>query len=66
MVDGWGGWKLFQELLSILNRIAQKYNGIANVATRYILDKSAVAAAVIIGVIPYISYIATSKFESYT
>ena len=26
MIDVWGGWNLFQELLSILNRIAQKYN----------------------------------------
>ena len=50
MIDTWGGWDLFQELLSALNRIAQKHNvSIANVATRYILDKSAVAA-VIIGV----------------
>ena len=41
---------MFQELLSTLNRIAQKYNvNIPNVATRYILDKPAVAG-VIIGV----------------
>jgi hypothetical protein len=26
MIDAWGGWNLFQELLSSLNRIAQKYN----------------------------------------
>jgi aryl-alcohol dehydrogenase-like predicted oxidoreductase len=50
MIDAWDGWNLFQELLSTLKRIAQKYNvSIANVATRYILDKSAVAG-VIIGV----------------
>jgi aryl-alcohol dehydrogenase-like predicted oxidoreductase len=50
MIDAWGGWGLFQELLSTLNRIAKKYNvSIANVATRYILDKPAVAG-VIIGV----------------
>jgi aryl-alcohol dehydrogenase-like predicted oxidoreductase len=50
MVDVWGGWKLFQELLSTLKRIAQKHNvSIANVATQYILAKSAVAG-VIIGV----------------
>ena len=50
MIDAWGGWSLFQELLSTLKRIAQKHNvTIANVATRYILDKSAVAG-VIIGV----------------
>ncbi len=50
MIEAWGGWSLFQELLSTLKRIAQKYNvSIANIATRYILDKSAVAG-VIIGV----------------
>lgn len=50
MIEAWGGWNLFQELLSTLNAIAQKYKvSIANVATRYILDKSAVAG-VIIGV----------------
>jgi aryl-alcohol dehydrogenase-like predicted oxidoreductase len=50
MIEAWGGWNLFQELLSSLKRIADKYNlSIANVATRYILDKSAVAG-VIIGV----------------
>jgi aryl-alcohol dehydrogenase-like predicted oxidoreductase len=48
MIDAWGGWALFQELLSTLNRIAQKYNvSIANVATRYILDKPAVAGVII-------------------
>src|SRR5919202_1526441 len=48
MIDAWGGWNLFQELLSTLNTIAQKYNvGIANVATRYILDKPAVAGIII-------------------
>lgn len=50
MIDAWGGWNLFQELLSNLSRIAQKHNvSIANVATRYILDKPGVAG-VIIGV----------------
>src|ERR687884_483714 len=48
MIDAWGGWDLFQELLSTLKSIAQKYNvGIANVATRYILDKPAVAGVII-------------------
>ena len=50
MIDAWGGWNLFQELLSALKIIAQKHNvSIANVATRYILSKPAVAS-VIIGV----------------
>jgi aryl-alcohol dehydrogenase-like predicted oxidoreductase len=48
MIDAWGGWALFQELLSTLNRIVQKYDvSIANVATRYILDKPAVAGIII-------------------
>jgi len=50
MIDAWGGWKLFQELLSTLHQIAQNHGvSIANVATRYILDRQAVAG-VIIGV----------------
>lgn len=50
MIDAWGGWNLFQDLLSTLKRIALKHNvSIANVASRYILAKPAVAG-VIIGV----------------
>jgi aryl-alcohol dehydrogenase-like predicted oxidoreductase len=50
MIDLWGGWKLFQELLLILQKIAEKHNvSIANVATSYILNKP-VVAGVIIGV----------------
>lgn len=50
MIDAWGGWNLFQELLSVLDEIAKKHGtSIANVATGYILDKPAVAG-VIIGV----------------
>lgn len=50
MIDTWGGWSLFQELLRTLDEIAQKHGvSIANVATRYILDKPKVAG-VIIGV----------------
>lgn len=49
MIEAWGGWDLFQELLSNLKTIAQKHIvSIANVATRYILDR-AVIAGVIIG-----------------
>ena len=34
MIDAWGGWVLFQELLTILKRIADKHVvSIANVAT---------------------------------
>ncbi len=48
MIDAWGGWQLFQELLSVLNGIAQKHNcSIANVATRFVLDKPQVAGVII-------------------
>jgi aryl-alcohol dehydrogenase-like predicted oxidoreductase len=48
MVDAWGGWSLFQELLSVLQEIAQKHAvNISNVAVRYILDQPAVAGAIV-------------------
>ncbi|CAF4342136.1 unnamed protein product [Rotaria sp. Silwood2] len=48
MVDKWGGWQLFQELLTVLKQIANKYNvSITNVAVRYILDKPAVGGVII-------------------
>ena len=48
MIDAWGGWNLFQELLIVLNEIAKKYNvQIPNVATRFILDKPSVAGTII-------------------
>lgn len=50
MIDAWGGWDLFQELLRTLRQIADQYSvSIANVGVRYILDRPAVAG-VIIGV----------------
>ena len=48
MVDAWGGWELFQELLHTLHAIAQKHEiSIANVATRFVLDQPQVAAVII-------------------
>lgn len=48
MIDAWGGWKLFQELLNILDGIAKKHQcSIANIATRFILDKPQVAGVII-------------------
>lgn len=48
MIDTWGGWNLFQELLFALNEIATRHGtSIANVATRYILDKPMVAGVII-------------------
>ena len=50
MVDAWGGWSLFQELLAVLKIIADKHGvSIANVAVRYTLDRPGVAG-VIVGV----------------
>ena len=48
MVDAWGGWDLFQELLHMLKKIGEKHNAsIANVGTRYILDEPMVAGVII-------------------
>ena len=48
MIKHWGGWSLFQELLSVLNDIAKKHkSSIANVAARYTLNSPAVAAVII-------------------
>ncbi|MBW4564863.1 MAG: aldo/keto reductase [Mojavia pulchra JT2-VF2] len=48
MVDAWGGWQLFQELLSTLKSIADKHGvSISNVAMRYILDKPAVGGVIV-------------------
>jgi aryl-alcohol dehydrogenase-like predicted oxidoreductase len=48
MIDRWGGWDLFQELLLTLKTIAKKYNvSIANVAVRYVLENPIVAGAII-------------------
>jgi aryl-alcohol dehydrogenase-like predicted oxidoreductase len=48
MIDAWGGWSLFQELLAALKRIANKHAAsIASVGTRYILDRPAVAGVII-------------------
>jgi len=48
MIDAWGGWQLFQELLSVMNSIGEKHNcSIANIATRFVLDKPQVAGVII-------------------
>lgn len=48
MIDAWGGWALFQELLAALNRIAERHAAsIATVAVRYVLDQEAVAGAIV-------------------
>ena len=48
MIDAWGGWPLFQRLLTALRAVADGHGvSIANVAIRYILDKPAVAGVII-------------------
>lgn len=47
MIDVWGGWALFQEMLQTLKRIAEKHHvSVANVAVRYILEKPLVAGVI--------------------
>jgi aryl-alcohol dehydrogenase-like predicted oxidoreductase len=48
MIDAWGGWTLFQELLAVLKQTADKHRvTIANVGVRYILDRPAVAGVIV-------------------
>ena len=48
IIDSWGGWTLFQELLKTIHKIAKKHDAsIANIATRFILDKPSVAGVII-------------------
>jgi aryl-alcohol dehydrogenase-like predicted oxidoreductase len=48
MIDAWGGWSLFQELLRALKPVADKHGvGIAEIGARCILDRPAVAGIII-------------------
>ncbi|KAJ3091549.1 hypothetical protein HK102_000146 [Quaeritorhiza haematococci] len=48
MIAAWGGWGLFQDLLKTLRGIADRHNvSIANVATRYILEKPYVGGVIV-------------------
>ena len=48
MIDAWGGWALFQQLLTTLRAVADRHDAtIANVAVRYILDRPAVAGVIV-------------------
>ena len=48
MIDAWGGWELFQNLLATLGDVAGKYGvSIANIAVRYMLECPAVAGVII-------------------
>jgi len=48
MIDIWGGWTLFQDLLAALQRVADKHRaGIAAIGARAILDRQAVAGVIV-------------------
>ena len=48
MIDRWGGWALFQQLLTVLRQIADRHaTTLANVAVRTILDQPAVAGVIV-------------------
>lgn len=48
IIDEFGGYNLFQELLITLKAIANKYNvGIAEIASKYVLQKPMVASVII-------------------
>jgi aryl-alcohol dehydrogenase-like predicted oxidoreductase len=47
-IDAAGGWDKFQSLLKTMDSMAKKYNvGIANIASKYILENPAVAGVII-------------------
>jgi len=48
IIDDFGGWQRFQSLLEVLHSIANRHGtDIASIATRYILDRPLVAAAIV-------------------
>lgn len=48
MIDAWGGWVLFQELLRAAREVAERHGvSIANVAVRAVLDRPAVAGVIV-------------------
>jgi aryl-alcohol dehydrogenase-like predicted oxidoreductase len=48
MIDVWGGWGLFQELLTRIKRIADGHGvTVANVGVRYVLEQPEVAGAIV-------------------
>lgn len=48
VIDEFGGWSVFQALLQVLHDIARRHGvGIPSVATRWVLDQPAVAAAIV-------------------
>jgi aryl-alcohol dehydrogenase-like predicted oxidoreductase len=59
MIEAWGGWGLFQELLAAIAPVAARHRvSIANIGVRHVLDQPAVAGVIIgarLGVTQYIA-----------
>lgn len=48
MIQIWGGWELFQELLQVLAHIGEKHGvSVSNVAVRWVLDHDYVGAVIV-------------------
>ncbi|XP_075993172.1 uncharacterized protein LOC142988056 isoform X2 [Genypterus blacodes] len=48
MIDTWGDWRLFQDLLATLETVAKGHDcSVASVATRFILDRPAVGGVIV-------------------
>ncbi len=48
IIDEFGSWSLYQELLAALSKVARRHKvSLTNVATRWVLDRSSVAAIMI-------------------
>lgn len=48
MIETWGSWAEFRELLAVLSRIAEKHGvSLANIATRWVLQQPAVGAVIV-------------------
>lgn len=48
MVQQWGSWELFQELLRVLRAVADRHSAsIANVAVKWVLDQPAVGGVIV-------------------
>eukprot|EP01038_Epipyxis_sp_PR26KG_P010504 gene10504-14116_t len=61
-IQYWGGWQLFQELLTQLNEIAQKHSvSLSNVAVRWVIDQPAVGGAIIGARLGLIDHILDNK-----
>lgn len=48
MIDSWGGWSLFQDLLVAFEMVARRHDcSVASVATCYVLDHPAVGGVIV-------------------